>query len=339
MTAKNEPLTFGVSLPNRAVLLGLPVERLIEVSEQAEASGLFDSVWVGDNFLSKPRLEAIVTLSGLATRTKRLKLGVICLATFPLRQPVQLAIQWASLDVLSGGRTLLAVCLGGGASKGPEFAAELVAMQMPSNERAPRLEEGIELLRRFWGPEPVTHEGRFYRFENVEVYPKPVQQPLPIILATNPPPGTKPHIEERALRRVGRLADGWQTDGTPPAVFRDRWNRIREYAAEYGRPDAITHNSLHLMVNIDDDADRARRESIEFLGRYYGMASANLGEEKLSVWLAAGPPSAIVDRIGEFVEAGCTTPVLRFTDFDPLGQLERCVTEVLPAFKPSMQMG
>src|SRR5437762_14170357 len=103
---------FGLSLPNRAVLFGMPVESLLETAEQAEASGLFDSVWVGDNFLFKPRLEAVVALSALAARTKRLKLGVICLATFPLRPPLQLAIQWASLDVGSGGRPILALCTG-----------------------------------------------------------------------------------------------------------------------------------------------------------------------------------------------------------------------------------
>ena len=73
---------FGLSLPNRAVLFGMPTELLLVTAEQAEASGLFDSVWVGDNFLSKPRLEAIVMLSALAARTQRLKLGTICLATF-----------------------------------------------------------------------------------------------------------------------------------------------------------------------------------------------------------------------------------------------------------------
>ena len=100
-TTTKRPVRFGISLPNRAVLFGLPPQVLLETAEQAEASGLFDSVWVGDNFLSKPRLEAIVTLSALAARTKRLKLGTICLASFPLRHPLSLAIQWASLDVLS----------------------------------------------------------------------------------------------------------------------------------------------------------------------------------------------------------------------------------------------
>src|SRR5215813_5636802 len=99
------PIEFGISLPNRAVLFGVPPELLLETAERAEASGHFGSVWVGDNLTSKPRLEAVVTLSALAARTRRMKLGTICLASFPLRHPLALAIQWASLDVLSAGRT------------------------------------------------------------------------------------------------------------------------------------------------------------------------------------------------------------------------------------------
>ena len=322
---------FGLSLPNRAVLFGVPPELLLETAEQAEASGLFDSVWVGDNFLSKPRLEAIVTLSALAARTRTLRLGTICLASFPLRHPLLLAIQWASLDLLSGGRTILAVCIGGSAQQGPLFASELAASGVKSNERAGRLEEGIELLRRFWGADPVSHEGRFYRFEAVEALPKPAQTRIPIVIAVNPSVGADPVVQERAFRRVARLADGWQTDGTPPDLFRERWQRIQEYAAEYGRADQVTDSSLHLMVNINDDANAARDEAVEFLDKYYG--AGHVSPEKLESWLAFGSPAAVVDKIAAFVEAGCTTPVLRFVSPDQRGQLERCITEVLPALQ------
>ena len=114
-----KPVRFGISLPNRAVLFGVSPTLLLETAEIAERSGFFDSAWVGDNLLSKPRLESIVTLSALAARTSRLKLGEVCLASFPLRHPLLLAIQWASLDVLAGGRTILVVCIGGSARTGP----------------------------------------------------------------------------------------------------------------------------------------------------------------------------------------------------------------------------
>ncbi|HET9016845.1 MAG TPA: LLM class flavin-dependent oxidoreductase [Thermomicrobiaceae bacterium] len=327
----DHPVRFGISLPNRAVLFGLPAETLLTTAEQADRSGFFDSVWVGDNFLSKPRLEAIVTLSALAARTRRLRLGTICLASFPLRHPLPLALQWASLDLLSGGRTILAVCLGGSDRMGPKFAAELAAMGVRSAERAPRLEEGIDLLRRLWGPEPVTYHGRFYTLDDVDLQPKPAQARVPIIIAVNPPEGGDPAVEERALRRVARIADGWQTDGTPPALFRERWQRIREYADEAGRADEVSDASLHLMVNIDDDPDRAYRSAVAFLDHYYG--GGVVSAEKLDSWLAFGPPDAVVEKIAAFVEAGCTTVVARFTALDQAGQLGRFLEEVAPRLR------
>jgi alkanesulfonate monooxygenase SsuD/methylene tetrahydromethanopterin reductase-like flavin-dependent oxidoreductase (luciferase family) len=329
------PLRFGLSLPNRAVLFGMPATLLLETAEQADASGAFDSVWVGDNFLSKPRLEAIVTLSALAARTRTLTMGTICLASFPLRHPLLLALQWASLDVLSGGRTILTVCNGGAARMGPSFAAELAASGVQSSERMARLEEGIELLRLLFGPDPVTYHGRFYTFDDVQLTPKPIQARVPICIAVNPPADVDPAVEERALRRVARLADGWQTDAIAPDLFRSRWARIQEYAAEYGRAGQVTDAQLHLMVNINDDAKRAHAESVEFLQRYYGEGA--ISAEFLDLWLAYGPPSRVIEKIGAYVEAGYTTPVLRFTSLHQREQLERCIAEVLPAFQTSTQ--
>ena len=85
--------TFGISLSNRAVLFGwASLDDLLDAAQIAERSGYFHSVWVGDNLLSKPRAEAVVTLSAIAARTEQVKLGTICLASFPLRDPVLFAI-------------------------------------------------------------------------------------------------------------------------------------------------------------------------------------------------------------------------------------------------------
>ena len=79
---------FGLSLSTRAVLFDwFTMEEIVDAARTAEESGCFDSVWVGDNLLSKPRVEAIVTLSAIAARTERVKLGTICMASFPLRHP------------------------------------------------------------------------------------------------------------------------------------------------------------------------------------------------------------------------------------------------------------
>ena len=147
------------------------------------------------------------------------------------------------------------------------------------------------------GRDPVTHHGKFYTFDNVDALPKPVQARVPIGIAANP--WRSPEFsqsekeqanEERVLRRVARLADSWQTDAIPPVVLRERWERIQEYSAEYGRPGAVTEMSLHLMVNINDDAARARQESVEFLTKYYGENA--IADDFLDMWLACGSPAA-----------------------------------------------
>jgi alkanesulfonate monooxygenase SsuD/methylene tetrahydromethanopterin reductase-like flavin-dependent oxidoreductase (luciferase family) len=321
-----DELSFGLSLPNRAVLFGTPVEELLRAAETAEESGRFGSVWVGDNFLSKPRLEAIVTLSALAARTRRVKLGVVCLATFAMRHPVELALQWASLDVVSGGRTILAVCNGTPASRGEKFARELDVFGIASKERVGRLEEGVAILRGLWADGPFTHHGRFWALDAIEALPKPAQDPVPIVIAVNPGQASDEQVRERLERRVGRLADGWQTDSITPAAFRESWTRMQAYAAEDGR--TLSSASLHLMVNIDDDAREGRRKALAFLDRYYGIGAVS--DEKAANWIAAGPPEAVAEFIARFVDAGCNLPILRFADEDQRGQLERCVTEVMP---------
>src|SRR5581483_9539796 len=181
--AMPQDVSFGASLSNRAVVIGkVRAIEIVEVAKMAEDSGLFDSAWVGDSIIAKPRLEAVAALSAIASRTERIKLGTACLATFVMRQPVLFAHQWASLDALSDGRSLLAVCLGG---HGPQafVEREFTTMGVPLKERVPRMLEGMEVCRRLWAEDGVTHKGRFYEFEDVTIGPKPVQQPCPIWIA------------------------------------------------------------------------------------------------------------------------------------------------------------
>src|SRR5204862_4372153 len=121
-------------------------------------------------------------------------------------------------------------------------------------ERAARMEEGITILRRLWTEDHVTHGGRFWDFQDLTLEPKPVQKPCPPIwIATNPKPElTRPHVIDRALRRVGLLADGWMTDNTPVARFKERWQLICQIAREANRPTERMEAALHLMVNIND---------------------------------------------------------------------------------------
>jgi alkanesulfonate monooxygenase SsuD/methylene tetrahydromethanopterin reductase-like flavin-dependent oxidoreductase (luciferase family) len=254
------------------------------------------------------------------------------MASFPLRHPLLLAIQWASLDVLSHGRTILAVCNGGSAQDGPQFAHELQVMGVRSPERVGRLLEGITILRRLWGEERVTHAGIYYQFTDVELLPKPVQQPVPIYIAINPrAERVSEALVDRMMRRVATHADGWQTDATPIATFRQRFDAIRTYASRQGRDPATLESCLHLMVNINDDREQAYKEAETFLASYYGAGAVS--RERTELWLAYGSPAAVIDKIQAYIEAGCTVPVLRFVAPHPKEQLQRCIEEVLPAFR------
>ena len=142
---------------------------LIEMAVKAEASGRLDAVWVGDSILSKPRLECIPLLGAIASHTSRLRLGVACMATIAQRNPVLLALQWSSLDVLCGGRTWLSACMGYPASQHPMAAKELEVMGIASKERPGRLEEMIQALRVLWSDEHASFHGKYYSFDEVDL--------------------------------------------------------------------------------------------------------------------------------------------------------------------------
>jgi alkanesulfonate monooxygenase SsuD/methylene tetrahydromethanopterin reductase-like flavin-dependent oxidoreductase (luciferase family) len=333
-------IRWGLSVPNRGTVIGAArPDELVAMCEIADRSELFDAVFTGDNLVSKPRIDAIVFLSLVAGRTRRVTLGTACMASFVFRHPIVLANQWAALDLLSGGRTLLVACLGGGPNpttghrspSGAKWETEFAAMGQTTAERVGRMVEGIAVLRRLWTGEPVTHAGRFYRFADVQLNVTPLQRPCPIAIASNPqPPYADPTLVERALRRVGELGDGWQVEMSTPREFGERWRRIREYARAAGRDPLPATSMIHFYVNVQDSSARAFDEARRFYEAYHLGA---FPEDYLRWRLVTGTPEEVTERIGRFVDAGCTLPILRFASWDPMGQLRRAMDEVLPALR------
>lgn len=321
--------SLGLSLPNRGVLFGATsVDEIYSLTEWAEHSGYFDSVWVGDGLIAKPRLEAIAMLSALAARTERVRLGVCCMATFPLRNPILFAVQWASLDMISNGRSQLAVCLGAPTGRGgSNFPAELAAMGINGKDRVRRMEQGIELLRNLWGG-PTSSDSEFWRFPEIDLVPKPVQQPCPIWIASNPNPNKlSPERYRMAIERVARLADGWQSTVVAPEDFGRRLREIRDAAASFGKDPSEMTSSVHLMVNLQNDERAARVEAKRFLDQYY---STNTKTEIMDVWGAYGTPAQVRARVQEYLDQGLDQPILRFASFDQKGQMERALEELIP---------
>jgi alkanesulfonate monooxygenase SsuD/methylene tetrahydromethanopterin reductase-like flavin-dependent oxidoreductase (luciferase family) len=321
------PVRWGLSLPNRGVLFGLTdIDAILSAAVLAESSGVFESVWFGDSLLHKPRLESIVMLSAAAARTTKVRLGVMCMASFPVRHPVLLAIQWASLDQLSKGRTVLGVCIGGG------HDPELRAFGARRSERVGRMSEGIGLLRKLWSEDEVSHAGRFYQLERCRVVPKPAQKACPIWIAVSPDrSAVGDAVVDNAMKRVAELADGYITMGVEAAEFRRRWEVIEETARDIGKDISNFETSMHGMVNINDDGRAAYNESKDYFSHYYSPGYPS--DELIKVWLAHGPPEACAEMIQSWIDMGITTPALRFTARDQIGQIERFIADVLPRLR------
>lgn len=331
-------INVGLSVPNRGLVIGAgdPAE-LIAMCEAADRSEVFDAVFTGDSLIAKPRVDAIVFLSLLAGRTRRVRLGTACMASFIFHHPIVLANQWAALDRLSGGRTLLVACMGGGpqttrghrSPSGAKWEVEFEAMGMTTAERAGRLVEGIRILRALWTGEPVTFEGRHYRFRDVQLNVTPLQRPCPIGIASNPmPPYADEATIERALRRVGRMADAWMVEMSTPDEFGRRWRRIRKAAAEAGR--TIEASMIHFYVNVGDDSAAAFEEARRFYEAYH---AGTFPLDYLRWRLVTGTPEEVAERIGAFLDAGCTFPIIRFASWEPTRQMRIALEHVIPSLR------
>ena len=322
---------WGLSLPNRGPLFGLTtVSDIMSAATVAEESTVFESVWFGESLIHKPRLEAIVMLAAVAARTKNVRLGTACMASFPVRHPALLAIQWATLDQVSNGRTVLCVCVGGGDQR------EMKAFGAKREERASRLVEGIKFLREMWSDGEVTHEGRFYDLKGSNIQPKPAQKPCPIWIAVTPKREvTGASGFDRAMRRVVTYADGYMvaSTGCEPEKFKEYWDAIETIARETGKDLSNFETAIHGMVNINDDKRAAYEESRFYFDHYYSRGWPP--ERTLQAWLAHGPPQECASLIQIWLDMGITTPILRFTSRDQVGQVRRFIDEVLPLLRVS----
>ena len=320
---------FGLTLPNRGVIIGVTtVGEMLQLAADAESAG-WDSVWVGDSIFAKPRLDAMVLMGAIAARTKRVRIGPACFASTPLRNALVLAYQWASLDFLSGGRTVFVACQGKPEPGGGDFEKEFAHFGIEPSSRMRRMEEAIEILRLTSSRENVDYEGQYWRFRNLTVLPRPVQQPVPIWVTANPDLKKRANVEQ-SYRRVARLGDGWMTTFKSPEEVQTSLAMIRGYAREMrhelttGFEVVIYHN-----INVNEDRDAALAESKRFLDSYY---SVDYRPDMLQRWVAAGSPAQCIQTLQEYIHAGATTILLRVTGYDQKRQFKRVTEEVLPAF-------
>ena len=285
------------------------LRRLVEVGDKVG----YDSIWLSDRIVSdRFSLEPLVALSMVAAYSQRLKFGTSVLA-MPLRNPVVLAKQIATLDFLSQGRMLPAVGLG------QEEPEEYEACGVSRENRGPRTEEAIRLMRRLWEEDDVTHEGEFFTCHNVSVTPKPWFKPSPPVWIGG--------RSAAAARRVGRVGDGWLVSSATPQEVHDGKEIIFETAKEHGRTIEDDHIGVLVGYYMSPNVETAVSKAYEFVIRHRPDAY-------FTEYNAVGPPERIAEVIQRYIDAGASKFVVRplCPADETMEQLDMLGSEILPQF-------
>lgn len=222
----------------------------IRVAVAAEAAG-FESVWTAEHVVlpdpqppespipaSDPFIHPAVALACIAARTQSIRLGtgVIIL---PQHNAVVLAKEYASLDVVSGGRLIFGLGTG-------YIPQEYAACGIPFAERGARADEGIRVLCDLWTSPKPRFTGRFYDYANIDAHPRPLQRPHPpIVVGGMTPP---------AFRRAAAMGNGWYGFGLDPGATAKSVAALRAAADEIGRPAALGPLEISITPPAELDA-------------------------------------------------------------------------------------
>ena len=287
---------------------GWPFERVEDfwdMVDLVEESGL-DSIWLNDRIRNPaPALEPITALAMIAGRTQRIKFGM-SVAVLPVRDPLMVAKEMATIDFLSNGRMLPAFGLG------VAQEAEWLAVGRSPHRRGAMTDEAVPLMRRLWREDAVSHAGEFYNTHELTIQPKPCQQPLPVWFGGR---------SQAAYKRVARLGDGFLGSYQPPSEAGKAVCAIRSAAEGYGREVPADHYGTIVPFHFGDGDISGE---IQTLMR---RIDPNTPFESYAAWRDA---DAIVRRIDEYVAVGISKFVLRpmvsgAAFYDQLARLARLV--------------
>ncbi|MBV8052181.1 MAG: TIGR03619 family F420-dependent LLM class oxidoreductase [Acidobacteriaceae bacterium] len=283
-------MEFGIAMPQ-----SFPDPARIQSFLRRAEELPFAAVWCIEQVIgTAPVLESVTTLAYAAALTKRLRLGVAVLI-IPQRNPVELAKTLSTVDVLSNGRLIVGVGLGGSTRHYPAYG-------LATEGRVSRFRENLEIIKRLWTEDRATFPGRFAQLDNVPMEPKPMQKPRPPIWFGG-------HAEA-ALKRAVELGDGFIGAGsTPTAVFLED---IKQLPATFPK-------AKRLYLALGDNLPRLR----EWFGAFYHKPEM---ADQVAVW---GSPQHIADEIRRLKDAG-VNHVLLNPVFDEEVQMQRLADEVLP---------
>jgi probable F420-dependent oxidoreductase len=288
---------------------------MIELAVRAEQQG-FDSVWIGDSILARPRFEALTTLAAVAARTKRVQVGTAVYLS-AVRHPVPLAHAVGNLDLLSGGRLLFGVGLG---PPNAAVKAEYAACGVEHRRRGAIQEESLQIMKGLWTGQRFAFHGKLFHVDNVRLHPLPGRTGGPLVLLAG--------AAERPLRRAARFADGWLPISPNAQEFSRDWERLRGYCAEAGRDPSSLLRVLYVTLNVNRDRAKAQSEMDEFLNAYYGLE--NVAAISRTQGHEAGEPERCADFLRGFAQAGARHFVVRFAAGDQEAQMDRLLGEVAP---------
>src|SRR5690349_11821168 len=300
------PPQIGYLVPTRErVMEGRPeTAPLLELAARAEGLG-FDSVWVGDSLLARPRHDPLTLLAAAAARTRKVTLGTAVFLP-ALRNPVVLAHQLATLDQISEGRLILGA---GIASDVPNIRAEFAAAGVPFEARVGRMMEGLRLARALWTGQPVNWQGR-WPVEAGVLGPTPHR-------AGGPPIWMAGSVRP-ALERAARHFDGWFANEADLGRWTGQWAEVQQILRDAGRDIGRFVAAVYVTLAIDEDPSRVAQRIDRFLERYYGQPAAVMRRRQACF---GGPEEAAAEYVAGFADAGASHIIVRLVG-DPDRQLE-----------------
>jgi alkanesulfonate monooxygenase SsuD/methylene tetrahydromethanopterin reductase-like flavin-dependent oxidoreductase (luciferase family) len=251
-----------------------------------------ESVWQGGHILPRTGTgEAISRLALMTAWTERVRVGTAILL-LPLYHPVIVAKQLADLDAHSGGRLSVGLGVGG------EFPHEFDAVGVPVGERGARTNEAMQVMRALWQGEPVTHHGRFWDLDDVQLVP--VTPPNGNTGQPGGPPFLVSGRKEPAMRRAARFGDGWMPYLMSPGAYARSVATITDEAEGIGRDLTNFEWAVFLYCSVRPDGDRARSDVRTFLGSAYG----DKPDEMLDRIAPSGTPDEVAAKLQAYVDSG-----------------------------------